>query len=644
MFVEFSRVHTPSQLSRLKSLIASSKTKIAKLKLLKAPTYMNFVRAYMDILDEIDVFFKPLSIVNAAKTTPAIQEAYTISLEELTKFYNEQKQDAQIYAIFKTILQNEQGLNQEQIKTLKDEIKGFELSGIHLGKKAKKKIAQINIELSSLGNKFSQNVLKATQDFSMEVSQKDLGAMPKSDQALFKKGNSYVFSLQAHSFISFMRYSPNEKLRKKIHKAYSTKAPKNEQLIEKILKLRHKKARILGFENFAQYALQTRMAKDTKEVLDLLKDLFQKSKKIAKDELKAIEKQANKPLKSYDIAFYSKILEEKVHKIKDEDYMPYFEVGACVDGALGAITKLFGIRFKKVKAKVWDDDVLAYNLYSGRSVIGRLYLDLHARDNKRGGAWMDGIQSRKKTAKDKLVLPSAYISCNFAPKKPPHACLLKHDDIHTLFHELGHAIHHLFTQVDELSISGINGVEWDAVELPSQFLENLAYEKDVLQSFAKHHKTQDILPDEMIDRLINAKNFLSALAMLRQVEFGYFDMQIHQRAYTKKEVQKILDKIRKSTSLVKPQKYNKFQNSFSHIFAGGYCAGYYSYKWAEVLSANALKVFKQSNFSRRTANRFNKAILSAGARLEMQEAYKIFDKKPISVDALLELSGIVNES
>ena len=439
------------------------------------------------------------------------------------------------------------------------------------------------------------------------------------------------------SYIAYMTYGPNEAIREELYKAYVTRAPENEKIIDEILALRDEMAKLLGFSNYAEYSLATKMAKTTDDVIEFEEDLLTKSTPQAKEEVKKLEEFAGKKLNSWDLAYYSEKLKKEKFDLDEELYRPYFEQNSVVNGLFRFLNDIFGLEFKEAKVNLWNEKAKAYDVYENDDLIARLYLDLEARSSKRGGAWMHDFSSHGKKANGSEVFASAVVVANFPPSSKTNPSLLRHDDVVTLFHEMGHALHHILSKVNELGVSGVNGVEWDAVEFPSQFLENFAYDRNVLKTFAKHYKTGEVLSDEMIDKLINAKNFQSAMAMLRQLEFGLFDFKLHMKLYQGDEVQKLLDSIREKTSLIKPPSYNKFQNGFSHIFAGGYAAGYYSYKWAEVLSADAyLEVSKNKDL----AKRYKEIILYKGGSKSMAELYKEFIKREAKTDALLEVSGI----
>lgn len=652
-FLEISRPNLQTIAQEMQSLVDLSLEKIKTLKQ-KEKTFISFLRPFQEIQEAIDLLLKPLAIVNATKNTKINQKAFMECIEILTNYSNKISQDKELFEIYKEILNTDKSLNTEQTKLLKDAIRDFELSGVLLDAKKREEISKINLELSVLSNLFSQNVLDDTAKAPEIILKTDefLKAMPRSEKENFKTQDGYSFSLQSHSYIALMTYCSDSKTRQKAYKAYSTRGEKNGEIIEKIIKLKRRKSKLLGFKNYAEYSLQTKMANSPKEVNKFLKNLLKSCIAPAKQEFKALEKFAQKKLKVYDTAFYSKRLEEQSFSLNEEKYREYFEINSVLKGTFDLLGDLFNLEFTPVKTAVWDKSVRVYDISQikndeknkkNEKIIARIYLDLEARANKRSGAWMDSIQNRYTKANGDVSLPSAYISCNFAPKKPRKPLLLKHDDIQTLFHELGHALQHLLTTANELFTSGINGIEWDAVEFPSQWLENFAYEKFALEKFAKHYKTKKPMPTRMINALVKTKNFQSALATIRQLEFGLFDINLYKKAKTQKDVQDILNATRKKTSLIKVPKYNKFQHSFSHIFGGGYSAGYYSYKWAQCLSADAFYICKDSGFDASVTKRFQDTVLSLGASLSAADVFEKFAQRKLDITALLRLEGIVND-
>ncbi|MDT8339298.1 MAG: M3 family metallopeptidase [Sulfurimonas sp.] len=646
-FPEF-KVDTKSFIKELNEKIESNNKKVEELLKIQEKSFANFVKP-LEMMDEhLEQFFTPLSHLNSVKNTKQTQKIYAASLPIITEYSTKLSQNLEIYKAYKEIQKKEQKyLNQEQKRVLELNILNFELSGAHLDEISKARLGEINIKKSELSNNFSQNLLDATNEYEYIISDaKDVEGLPQSDKesAKFKeKGvTKYRFTLQMPSYIAYMTYGKNEKIREELYRAYVTRAPQNAKIIDELLSLKDEMSRLLGFKNYASYSLASKMAKDDKSVIDFLEKLIANSKAQAKKELEELQGIAKKPLKSFDSAYYSEILKKEKYEIDEEEYRPYFEQKSVLSGMFEFLNRLFGISFEKVEEELWHKKALSYDLYLDNRLKARLYLDLEARKGKQGGAWMNNFQTHCQDEKANEQLASAVIVCNFPPSSSKNPSLLRHDDVVTLFHEMGHALHHMLSNVKENEVSGVNGVEWDAVEFPSQFLENFAYEPSVLKLFACHYKTKEILPDEMIEKLVKSKNFLSALGILRQLEFSLFDFKLHTKLYQGDDVQNLLDSIREETALIKPPSYNKFQNGFSHIFAGGYAAGYYSYKWAEVLSADAFfGVVEEGIFESNIAKRYLHVVLEGGGAKSMDILFKELMGREPNPDSLLRLNGII---
>lgn len=642
------KVDLGSFIEELNERLEKNNKSVKKLIKIKEKTFANFVKP-LEMMDEhLEQFFTQLSHLNSVKNSAKTQKIYAKSLPIITEYSTKLSQNIDIYNAYKEILKNEQkSLNQEQKRVLELNILGFELSGAHLDEITKKRLQEINLKKSTLSNDFSQNLLNATNEYKYIISDtKDVEGIPQSDlaNALIKEDGvtKYKFTLQMPSYIAYMTYGKNEKIREELYRAYVTRAPQNAQIIDELLSLKNEMSRLLGFNNYASYSLASKMATDESSVIGFLEKLILNSKPQAKNELKELEEMAKKPLKSHDTAYYSELLKKEKYDIDEEEYRPYFEQNSVLAGTFEFLNKLFKITFTKNSEELWDKKALSYDLHVDGVLKSRLYLDLEARKGKQGGAWMNNFSSHHIDEKGKEQLASAVIVCNFPPSKGKNPSLLRHDDVVTLFHEMGHALHHMLSEVNENGVSGVNGVEWDAVEFPSQFLENFAYEPNVLKLFATHYKTKEIIPDIMIEKLVKSKNFQSALGMLRQLEFSIFDFKLHTKLYNGSEVQGLLDSIREQTALIKPPSYNKFQNGFSHIFAGGYAAGYYSYKWAEVLSADAFfSVADEGIFDSFSAKKYLDVILKGGGSKSMEVLYREFMGREPNPDNLLRLNGII---
>jgi oligopeptidase A len=635
-------------LDSLTTILKTNETKVNTLLTIENKTYSNFVKPFEMLDEKLEQLFTPLSHINAVNNSEQSQEVYAASLEPLTLYSTKISQNINIYHAMKTIFENEKSsLNIEQARVIELNIQGFELSGAHLDDEKKKRLEEINLEKSKLTNDFSQNLLDSTNAFEYTIEdEKDIKGMPQSalDIAKVEDKNStkYVFTLQMPSYIAYMTYGPSQKVREILYKAYTTRAPQNAKIIDTLMKLRQEMAQILGFENFSSYSLATKMAPNTDTVLEFLETLAENSFAQGQEELSVLKTMSSESsLQSYDTTFYSEILKKEKYDIDEEEYKPYFEQNSVVNGLFEFLNKLFTIEFKEVNIELWDKKAKAFDIYHDNTLQARIYTDLEARKSKRGGAWMHNWQAHCKNEDDETELATAFIVCSFPASSDTTPSLLRHDDVVTLFHEMGHAIHHLLSGVNENGVSGVNGVEWDAVEFPSQFLENFAYEPSVLKLFAKHYENGDVISNEMIEKLQASKNFQSAMATLRQVEFALFDFKLHLKLHNEEEVQHLLNDVRKKTALITPPEYNKFQNGFSHIFAGGYAAGYYSYKWAEVLSADAFfKVVDEGIFDSKTAKGYRDIVLEKGGSQSMQELFiELMGREP-EVSNLLRLNGI----
>lgn len=645
-FVKF-QCNLETFIDDLNNILDSNNKKIEKLLDQKNKTYASFVKPMQIMDEELELFFTPLSHLNSVNNSEDTQKVYSESLPIITEYSTNISQNLDIYTAYKEIYENEkETLNHEQTRVLELNIQGFELSGAHLDEETKKRLAEINIKKSELQNNFSQNLLNATNDFEKIITDEtDVEGIPSSDldAARFEENGEvkYRFTLQMPSYISYMTYGPNRQIREEIYKAYVSRAPENAKIIDELLELRQEMSELLGFQNYAEYSLASKMADSTENVLDFLEKLLKNSQTQAKEELKELQSMSETKLESFDSAYYSEKLKKQKYSIDEEEFRPYFEQKSVVNGMFEFLNKLFGIEFKKVDEELWDEKATSYDLYVNNTLRSRLYFDLEARKSKRGGAWMHNYQTHSTDENGEKKLASAFLVCNFPASTEDSPSLLRHDDVVTLFHEMGHAIHHVLSNVKESEVSGVNGVEWDAVEFPSQFLENFAYEPKVLKMFAKHYKSGEIIPDEMIHKLVDSKNFMSASGMIRQLEFSIFDFKLHTKAYKGDEVQELLDSIREETALIKTPSYNKFQNGFAHIFAGGYAAGYYSYKWAEVLSADAFfRVVDEGIFDSSTAKSYLDIVLDGGGAKSMSEYFNLLMGRDADTDSLLRLNGI----
>jgi oligopeptidase A len=644
MFVNYRTDILENAKSEMDSILSANMEKIEKLLKIEKKTYKNFIRPLMELDAEISNFFTPVGHVNFVNNTEQTQDVYNYCLPKITEYSTRLGQNIEIYNAVKEVFENEKPtLNSQQIKVMENTMRGFKLSGVLLPDEIKSRLMEISLRVSQLNTDFAQNVLKDTDSYELIIEdEKDVEGIPEPDLKAAKTENGWRFTLKTPSFLAYMTYGPNREIREKLYKAYTTRAPQNGAIIEELLKLRKEKAEILGFNKFSELSLATKNAKSPEDVINFLKDLTEKAEKQGQQELGRLKELAGiEDLQSFDTSYYAEKLRRKECDYDEQEYRPYFELNSVVNGLFDFLHKLFGITFEKVDVPVWHETVNAYNLKRDDKVFSRIYTDLQFRKGKRDGAWMNNWQTHHLDENDELQPATALICGNFPQQTSDSPSLLRHSDVVTLFHEMGHALHHLLSDVDEMDVSGVNGVEWDVIEFPSQFLELFAYNKDVLKMFAKHYETGEILSDEMIDRLDLVRTFMSASAMLRQLEFGTFDMLIHEKSYNEQEVQEILDTVRERTSLIKPPRYNKFQNGFSHIFAGGYAAGYYSYKWAERLSCDAYSIFQYKGvFHRETGEKFLDNVLSKGGSADPMELFREFAGREPDNGALLKVNGI----
>jgi len=655
MFKEFNLDNLENSKQLLEKLLDDSREKINELLEIENKTYKNFVTPYQEVGEIINDFVTPIFHIDSVKNSEITRKVYEECLPVISKYETEISQNENIYLSLKDIQSKEnRSLNIIQNKVLENEIRDFKLSGCHLDNNKKKRLEELSLRLAELSQQFSHNLLDATNEFEMIIeNEEDVKEIPASDLELAKFEEDgvtkYKFTLQIPSYLAYITYGTNRERREEMYKAYCTRAPQNGKIIEELLELKDEKVKILGFDNYASYSISRKMAKTEDEVVSFLDELGQKGKAKAKEELEEIKAMAKEDgiedFRSSDMAYYSEKLKKAKYDLDEEYYRPYFEQESVLNGFFDFLHQIFDVKFEATDTKTWDDKVRVYNLSSNDKTIARIYIDLEARKDKRGGAWMNNWHSHYTDSKGTTHLPTAYIVCNFPPSTETTPSLLRHSDVVTLFHEMGHALHHLLSQVDEAYVSGISGVAWDTVEFPSQFLEYFSYDKEILKLFAKHYETGEVLDDAAINRIIKAKNFQSSLAMVRQIEFAMFDFNLHQKLYkTEDEVQNLLDEVRSKYAAMTPPSYNKFQNGFSHIFAGGYSAGYYSYKWAEVLSADAFYMFIDSGniFNKELAIKYKRAILEQGGSKNMDELFLEFAQREPSVDSLLKIDGIIS--
>ncbi|MBU3068716.1 oligopeptidase A [Aestuariicella sp. G3-2] len=616
--------------------------------------------------DQLSKAWSPVGHLNAVLNSDALREAYTNSIAKLTAYGTEVGQNKALCDAYQALADSEEfsTLSREQRTSVEHALRDFRLAGVDLPEAEKKTYSDLKQRLSELSTQFANNVLDATQGWYKQLdSAEELAGLPDNALALAKqaaeeKGESgYVITLDIPSYLAVMMYADNRALREEVYTAYGTRASDqgptagqwdNAPLIDEILSLRHQLSKLLGFDNYAERSLATKMAETCDQVESFLLELAEKSKPAAEadyQELKTFAKDRDglTDFQAWDQAYYSEKLKEQKYAISQEELRPYFPAEKVVAGMFEVVSRLFNIRIRQQQADVWHKDARFYEVEQNGEVIAQFYLDLYARANKRGGAWMDVCRTRRQ-APQGLQLPVAYLTCNFTPAVGDKPALLTHDEVVTLFHEFGHGLHHMLTKISTAAVSGISGVAWDAVELPSQFLENWCWEKSVIPMISGHYESGEPLPDELLNNLLAARNFQSAMQMLRQIEFSLFDFRLH-RNYNPdnpRPVQDVLNDVRDEIAVTQPPAFNRFQNSFSHIFAGGYAAGYYSYKWAEVLSSDAFSRFEEEGiFNAQTGQSFLQEILEMGGSREAMELFKNFRGREPNTEALLRHSGIV---
>lgn len=629
------------------------------------PTWDNLVAPLEEQDDRLSKAWSPVGHLNAVLNSDALRDAYTNSLSKLTAYGTEVGQNRELCSAYQALADSDafNALSRAQKKAVEHELRDFHLAGVDLPLADKKTFSDLKQRLSELSTQFSNNVLDATQGWYKQIDDvSELSGLPDNAvalaaQAAEQKGASgYVITLDIPSYLAVMTHADNRTLREEIYTAYATRASElgptagqwnNTPLIDEILSLRHQLAQLLKFDNYAQRSLATKMAADCDQVESFLMELAEKSRVMAEHDLAELRSFAKKldgldELQAWDQSYYSEKLRQEKYSVSQEQLRPYFPAEKVVAGLFDVVSRLFSCEIEAVSADLWHQDARFYQIKRGGEVIAQFYLDMFARANKRGGAWMDSCRVRRQT-EGGLQLPVAYLTCNFTPAVGDKPALLTHDEVVTLFHEFGHGLHHMLTKIDVAAVSGINGVAWDAVELPSQFLENWCWEKSVIPMISGHFETGEPLPESLLNNLLAAKNFQSAMQMLRQIEFSLFDFRLH-RHYnpeSPKPVQAVLDEVREQVAVVTPPTFNKFQNGFSHIFAGGYAAGYYSYKWAEVLSSDAFSLFEQEGiFDSETGRRFLETVLENGGSQDAMSLFKDFRGREPNTQALLRHCGI----
>lgn len=653
----------------VKQTIADNKALIEqKLTELDTYTWDNFVAVLDQADDHLGKLWSPISHMNSVVSNDELRAAHDACLPLFSEYGTFVGQHQGLYEAYLSIANSAafSELTGEQQKVIENALRDFKLAGIALSAEKKKRYGEIKQKLSQLQSTFSNNVMDATLAWSKLVTDiETLAGLPKTAIAAAKQAaeekevEGYLFTLDFPSYLAVMSYAENRELRKEVYTAFATRASDqgpnanefdNSDNIEQILALRHELALLLDFHDFGEYSLATKMAEKPEQVINFLTELAEKSTDQAKQERDQVlafakEKDGLDTLESWDLSYYAELLKQQRYQISDEQLRPYFPESKVVSGLFDVVHRLFDLTIKESKGvDLWHKDARFFEIYNRQKEhIGSFYLDLYARAHKRGGAWMQDCRTRRRQIDGSLQLPVAYLTCNFNKPVGKQEALFTHDEVVTLFHEFGHGIHHMLTKVESSGVSGISGVPWDAVELPSQFLENWCWEPEALALISGHVDTGDTLPADLLKKMLEAKNYNSALQMVRQLEFSLFDFILHHQYKVGEvgQVERVLADVRSKVAVIKAPAFNRFQHSFSHIFAGGYAAGYYSYKWAEVLSADAFSRFEEEGiFNAETGRSFLTNILEKGGSEAPMTLFKAFMGREPSIDALLRHSGI----
>lgn len=641
---------TPANIEpALDQLLADNRKRIENLLAEGEPFDQNLLAKLEQWADELEQLWSPVSHLNGVKNSDELRDIYNACLPKLTEYSTQLGQNKALYQAYKSLTESAvyEQLDEAQRKSVDNALRDFTLSGIALEDEQQQRFAAIKQRLAELSTQFSNNVLDATHGWSKQVDDvAALSGIPANTLQAYQQAaqakdlSGYLISLDMPAYLPLMQYCDNAALREEMYRAYTTRASDqgpnagewdNSALMDEILALRHELAQLLGFDNYAQRSLATKMADSSEQVITFLMDLAEKSLPIAQRDFSelqqfAVDLGANN-LNAWDVPYYSEKLRLEKYNFSQETLRAYFPADKVIEGMFTIVGRLFAVYFKQASAESWHSDVRFYHVEKNGKTIAKFYLDIFAREDKRGGAWMADCRVRRTLANGEQQLPVAFLTCNFTPPTDDAPSLLTHNEVTTLFHEFGHGLHHMLTEINCAAVSGINGVAWDAVELPSQFLENWCWEKEAIPLISGHYQTGEVLPAAMLEKMLAARNFQSGMVMVRQLEFSLFDMKMHAdyKLNNLKTIQQVLDAVRQQVSVAPVPKFNRFQNGFSHIFAGGYAAGYYSYKWAEVLSADAFSCFEEEGiFNVITGQRFLEKILQRGGSKEAMELFRQF--------------------
>jgi oligopeptidase A len=633
------------------------------------PTWDEFVAPLEDANERLGRAWGCVAHLHAVMDSPTLREAYNANLPKVTQYWTELGHNERLYANWRALHDSPgfAAMAAARRRVVENALRDFRLAGAELGAEAKRRFAQIQEELARLAAKFSENLLDATNAYGLVIEDEArLAGIPEdarraAREAAQKDGRrGWKFTLHMPSYMPVMQHAEDRALRYEVYRANATRASEfgapewdNTPLIVRILRLRREAARLLGYANYAEVSLVPKMARTPAQVIAFLRDLARRARPFAERDVAELREFARArlgiaDLQAWDVAFASEKLRESRYAFSEQEVKQYFPEPKVLEGLFRVAETVFGVHIRRAHAPVWHEDVGFYEIRDrAGALVGQFYTDLYARETKRGGAWMDEAIARRRRRDGALQTPVAYLNCNFARPVGGKPALLAHEDVLTLFHEFGHCLHHLLTRVEELGVAGLNGVEWDAVELPSQFMENFGWEWEVLQKMTAHVDTGEPLPRALFEKMLAAKNFQAGLSMLRQVEYALFDMRLHAEYDpdcdpTGAGVQRLLDEVRREVSVLPPPEWNRFQTSFAHIFAGGYAAGYYSYKWAEVLSADAFGVFEERGaLDPEAGARFRDEILAVGGTRPAAESFRAFRGRDPDIQALLRRSGMV---
>ncbi|MCH9643816.1 MAG: M3 family metallopeptidase [Gammaproteobacteria bacterium] len=670
MYPDFNSIETDKIPHQLDAILEQNLKSIDALLDQKQFDWDNLMQPLEEFDDRLNKFWSPIRHLNSVMNSEALRTAYNACLPKLTVYGTSISHNKKLFLAIQSIADSDTytKLDVAQKKVVDNNLRDFKLSGVSLDDDKKKRYTELSTQLASLSAKFEENVLDATQAWTKHITdESELSGLPDSAikaakaAARHKQLGGWLFTLEIPSYLAVMTYADSDALRKEMYHAYSTRASDqgpnagkfdNSQVMIDILQCRLALAKLLDFNNHAEQSLATKMVKKTDDVLHFLQKLVNASKDSAEQEFEDLLEFAKTDcniddIRAFDVAYVSEKMRQQRYDISQEQLRPYFPESQVIRGLFAIVKKLFSVNIKPVNnVDVWHSDVRCYALTDDAgTLVSHVYFDLYARENKRGGAWMDEYCVRRHLKNGETQLPIAFVTCNFSGPIGKDPALFKHDEVVTLFHEFGHALQHMLTKIEYADVSGINGIPWDAVEVASQFLENWAWQKESLALIAKHYQTGESLPDALFEKMLQAKNFQAATMMMRQLEFALFDFKLHLlfNEKQKNQIQSILDEVREQVSVIPTPKFNRFQHGFSHIFAGGYSAGYYSYKWAEVMAADAFSLFLENGiFDPQTSKSFLESFMQSGGAVDPAELFKQFRGRAPRVESLLQQSGITS--